>query len=120
MRLENLLNQCPLGSVIDIKLGKNTFNPKASKEKIARHIDKSNKSTSCTLYFRISGMIVKDKNGNAIKKAKKSDLYLNIKEEEIPELISEILKSNESQTINSAALKKLIEFVESLIQFFSK
>lgn len=59
-------------------------------------MNKSNKSTSSSLYFRISGMIVKDKNGNTIKSPKKSDLYLNIKEQDIPELISEILQSNDS------------------------
>lgn len=81
-----------MGSIIDIKLGRNTCDPTANKEKRAKYDKKYMSSTSTQVGFRVSGYIIKDKQGISIEKSRN---YKAITLDIIPELLAKLLKSNE-------------------------
>ena len=61
------------GSIIDIKFGRTTYWHTAKEQKKLKEENKAKKTTSYNLYFRVVGIIIKDKIGNVINRITKSN-----------------------------------------------
>ena len=116
--LENLCFMHPKASVIDLKLGKVTYMPNHSDDVKNYHINKSEKTISSKLGFRLSGMLLKDKKGNMAHKAVKEEIYYEITTETISDCLRKFLASNESENINIEATKYFTGFLREITEFF--
>lgn len=116
--IENFLYKHSKASILDLKLGRVTYPLEAPADKKEKCIAKEKLTTSGELGFRISGMILKDKNGKVLEKGSRHQIYFGITPENLPEYIEKFLKSNESPEINQEALKYFLGFVDELTNFF--
>ena len=81
-------------SIMDIKIGKITYDIDATNEKIQKEVTKTNKSTGLTLNFRITGYILKDEYGNISEKRYRKNCFYNLKSQDILPLLNRFLRSN--------------------------
>lgn len=118
--MENCFLGCEKGSTIDLKLGKNTCAPHKSEEKKKKQAEFSEQSTSNTLFFRVSGVAIRDKQGKITKNLKKKEAFLQFKEADIPVVLREVLQSNGLETFNQKVKDEFVKFLEELLQFYEK
>lgn len=118
--MENCFLGCEKGSVIDLKLGKNTCAPNKSEEKKKKQAEFSEKSTSSTFNFRVSGVSIRNKQGKIVQNYKKKEAFLKYKEADIPIVIREVFQSNELKTFNQAVKDSFVKFLEEFLEFYEK
>ena len=73
VEMENMLMDKEIGSILDIKFGRVTYWHTAKEEKKIKEEIKAKSTTSYNLYFRVVGIIIKDKVGNVINRITKSN-----------------------------------------------
>lgn len=73
IEMENMLTNKENGSIIDIKFGRVTCWHTAKEQKKIKEEIKAKKTTSYNLYFRVVGIIIKDKAGNVVNRITKSN-----------------------------------------------
>ena len=106
------------GSVLDLKMGTNSFTKYSSEERRERIKRKDEKSTSSVLGFRVTGYIIKDQEGQVLEKVLKPHGTATV--DKIPEIIANVLKSNGLASVNLEALKFLLEKAREMLNFFEK
>mmetsp|Transcript_23934 Transcript_23934/g.23615 ORF Transcript_23934/g.23615 Transcript_23934/m.23615 type:complete len:141 (+) Transcript_23934:341-763(+) len=79
-------------------------------------MDKDAKSTSKCLGFRVTGYIVKDKEGAVVEKVYKP--FRKLAEDQIPSIFVQILKSNGREEVNREALEFLKVKAMQMLDFF--
>lgn len=89
--LENLLSGYDHANIMDCKLGRITWTSKHSEKTIINQEAKNKGTTSGTLGFRISGLIVKDNDGNKVEHLVKSEAFNNIRDDNIHEYFRKIV-----------------------------
>ena len=114
--MEDLLQNLPNGSLMDIKLGRETYPPHADIEKKTKENEKNQKTTTLELGFRVTGLIRRDKQGNVIEKSTRHDCYFFVTKDNIVEKIRNIFKSNEQESVNKEALEYVQKFVDKCVK----
>lgn len=89
--LENLLSGYDHPNIMDCKLGRITWTSKHSEKTIMNQEAKNKQTTTGTLGFRISGIIVKDNEGNKVEQLVKSEAFSNIRDDNIHEYFRKIV-----------------------------
>ncbi|EGR29138.1 hypothetical protein IMG5_162410 [Ichthyophthirius multifiliis] len=118
--LQNLTQNCQLGSIIDLKIGQNTIHESYTQKKHDEALLKDHNSTSFTLGFRISGVIIKDQKGVPIEKVNLGKFLQKFTKEQTQEYIIKVFKSNQKEEINMEALENFMIFTQDLLEFFEK
>lgn len=80
--LENLLDNCENPNIMDCKLGRITWAKEDSEKKKEKRKLINKYSTTDILGFRLTGILVRDKNGNILKKEIKRAIESKIKSED--------------------------------------
>lgn len=105
--LENLLTDYQHSNIMDCKLGRITWTSKHSEETIRNQEAKNRETTSGSLGFRISGIVVKDNEGNKVEQLVKKEAFSYITDQNIHEFFRKIVtKDGQLQ----------VEVVEQFIQ----
>ena len=73
-------------------------------------------TTSPTLGFRITGYVIKRKDGSVLQIANRK--YRNFEEKDIPTIFSIVLSGNEKNEINKEALEFFKERTSELLDYF--
>ena len=112
--MENLLINKENGSLLDVKLGYKGLLNNPKKEKQLYELAKSRISTSEELGFRLTGLVLKDKNGKVGFQIKNKEAHLTVNKNNLKEYLKQFFLSNEADSINKDAVKYFIEFMKRL------
>lgn len=112
--LENLLTDYDHPNILDCKVGKVTWTPDHNERKTADQKKKAETTTTGSLGFRISGLIVKDEHGAVVESFAKEEGFYGISPENIHEFFKKIVGEDKKQ------VKRLIRQTEKLIGWFKK
>jgi len=115
--LENLNRNCEHANLMDCKLGKITWKQTSSLEKIEKKKLNNANSTTNLVGFRVSGMIIKDSEGNITDAAKNKDSFELIKNKnDIKHYFTKFI------SVNGEIKRSVLEFIKiqigSLLTFF--
>ena len=111
--LENLLTGYDHPSILDCKIGKVTWTKDHNERKTADQMKKAAETTTGSLGFRISGMVVKDENGTVVESFAKEEGFFNINADNIHEFFRKIVGDN-----NEKQIKKFIKQTKKIIHWF--
>jgi hypothetical protein len=112
--LENLLWGCENANIIDCKIGKETWNKFTEPSKVAKFRKKALATTSASLGFRISGIVVKDARNHIIESFRNEEGYFKVTESNISEYFKKLVGENLRQ------VKSAIKLTKKLIAWFRK
>ena len=118
--LENLIVRMPNCSIIDMKLGRITHSPYASEQKKKEYTEKSARTTSNSLGFRVSGYVIRDDQGNVLKKNTKSGCYYDLDDKSVRDLLKEVLGYSSDKEANEKATEGVLSFLSKLIAWFEQ
>ena len=116
IKLENLLVGKPNANILDLKMGTTSITCNTKPDRIELTRAKDAKTTSATLGFRVTGYIIKDRNGQVLEKETKP--HGKAKAEQIPGIITKLLKGNELDEINREALEFFRKRAEEMLEYF--
>lgn len=117
--LENLNFNCENANVMDCKLGKITWKKNASPEKIERKKLNNAKSTTNSVGFRISGMIIKDSEGNVTDRINMKNTFDLVKDKnDLKDYFKKFVSENGE--IKRSVLEFVLLQVKNLLLFFRK
>jgi hypothetical protein len=111
--LENLLWGMVNPNLLDCKLGKITWTKDHKPRSSAGQMKKAVKTTTGSLGFRISGLVIRDANGKEVESFK-DEGHFGITAENIHESFRKIVGDDEK------ILEKVIEETKKLIKWFDK
>lgn len=116
--LENLLAGYDHPNIMDCKIGRITWTANRSEETIRRRKIKSNLTTSSSLGFRVSGLVVKDNQGNKIEQILKKEAYNNINQANIHEYFRKIVTDGDRLQVE--VIEQFIRETERLKEWFRR
>ena len=114
--LENLLHKYPNANFMDCKLGKVTWTPHHSEENVKMQQEKNKTTTTGSLGFRISGLVVKDNKGKKVESWAKEEGYFNINSDNIHEQFTKIVTKDGKVQLN--VVNDFITKTQSLLGWF--
>jgi len=114
VKMENVNFGLTHPSYIDVKMGTQTYAPDYPEEKKKRHQEADKKTTTPTHGLKISGMVIKDKDGNTTHKLYKSE----VKADELPKTFRYLLTSGGATKPNEEALNHYIKVCQEVLEFF--
>ena len=97
MVLENLLTGFDNPNLLDCKIGKVTWTRDHNEAKLADQRKKAESTTTGSLGFRITGLVVKDHNGQTVESIMKDEGFSTIKQDNIHEYFNKIVNGNKEQ-----------------------
>lgn len=111
--LENITSGRERGSIIDFKLGKSSLHETYSPEKWKMTAKKDEKSTSASLGFRLSGVILKDDISIPAEVVKKGSYITSLRKKDVIEYTRRLFASNQGkfEDVNPVPLKGFIEYL---------
>jgi hypothetical protein len=112
--LDNLLWEMEHPNLLDCKLGKVTWTKDHNARKTADQKKKAEETTTGSLGFRISGLVVKDVDGNVVESFAKEEGFYGITADNIHESFKKIVGDDQK------LLKKVIKETKKLIKWFEK
>ncbi|OMJ83882.1 hypothetical protein SteCoe_15110 [Stentor coeruleus] len=112
--LENLLTDYDHPNILDCKIGKVTWTPDHNERKTADQKKKAETTTTGSLGFRISGLVVKDEHGAVVESFAKEEGFYGISPENIHEFFKKIVGEDKKQ------VKKFIRQTGKIIDWFKK
>ena len=112
--LENLLTGYDHANILDCKIGKVTWTKDHNERKTADQKKKAEETTTGSLGFRISGLVVKDDKGKVIESFTKDEGFQKVKPENIHEYFNKVVSNNQEH------IKQIIKQTKRLIRWFKK
>ena len=97
MVLENLLTGYDNPNLLDCKIGKVTWTRDHTEAKLADQRKKAESTTTGSLGFRITGLVVKDPSGQTVESIMKDEGFSTIKLDNIHEYFNKIVNGNKEQ-----------------------
>ena len=116
--MENLLLGYDHPNIMDCKLGRITWTSKHTEETIKNQEEKNKLTTSGSLGFRISGIVVKDQEGNKVEQLVKSAAFMNITESNIHEYFRKIV--TDGDRVQTEIVQEFIVGAERVKAWFER
>ena len=116
--LENLLQGYDHPNIMDCKLGKITWTSHHTEEKIRNQEAKDFLTTTGSLGFRISGLVVKSSSGEKIEQLVKKDAFYKITAENIHDYFRKIVEMNGE--IQQDIVREFINETEKIKSWFER
>jgi hypothetical protein len=116
IKLENLLQGRANANILDLKMGTTSITVNTPLDQYERANEKDAKTTSVSLGFRVTGYIIKDKEGKVIEKEVKP--HGKALAEHIPGIISKVLSGNDLGSINQEALDFVTKRAGEMLEYF--
>jgi 1D-myo-inositol-tetrakisphosphate 5-kinase/inositol-polyphosphate multikinase len=116
--MENLLLGYDHPNIMDCKLGRITWTSRHSEETIRNQEAKNKVTTTGSLGFRISGLVVKDSAGAKVEQLVKSEAFMNITESNIHEYFRKIVLDGDR--IQTEVVQQFIEETERVKSWFER
>lgn len=116
LNLENLNEGYDNANLIDLKLGKCTSPYQDSPEKFERKKYKNSFTTSVSLGFRVSGVIILDEAGKTTLSLQKIDAKYSINKDNIKDLFAMLITKN--SLIQKNLLPEILKETKKILHFF--
>lgn len=116
--LENLVTGYDHPNMMDCKLGRITWTSYHSEEVIRRRKIKYRMTTTDTLGFRISGILINDSLGNKLEHLVKNEAYTSINNDNINEFFRKIVTVD--GRLQHDAVEKFIDETERIRRWFER
>lgn len=116
--MENLLTGYENPNIMDCKLGKITWTSHHSEETKRNQEAKNKDTTTGSLGFRISGIVIKDDHGKKVESWAKNEGFFGINEHNIHEQFLKIVTQNGH--LNKDAINLFITETQKLLDFFER
>ncbi|CDW72872.1 UNKNOWN [Stylonychia lemnae] len=102
IKLDNLMFGMENASILDLKMGTSSITVNTPKKLYEKVSQKDAKTTSVSLGFRVTALIVKDEKGEIVEKIRKP--HETVDASNMHEFIIKVLKSNSHPEVNREAL----------------
>lgn len=116
--LENLLNDYTHPNIMDCKLGRVTWTSHHTEETIRNQEAKNKLTTTGSLGFRISGLVIKSNTGEKLEQLVKKDAFYKITDQNIHEFFRKIITVDGE--IQSDVLNFFIQETEKIKNWFER
>ncbi len=116
--LENLLKGFDHPNIMDCKLGRITWTSNRSQETARNREAKNKLTTTASLGFRVSGLVVKDNQGNKVEQLLKKEAYLRITEANIHEYFRKIVMDGDRLQVE--VIEQFISETEKIKNWFER
>ena len=112
--LENLLIGYENSNILDCKLGKVTWSKHHDQRRTEKRKKRAEETTSKVLGFRITGLVIRDDNGNIIEASSKYNGCYLIKEENVHHTLKKIVRYDQNR------VKTFIKQTQDILDWFNK
>jgi len=116
--LENLHYGYDHPNLIDCKVGKRTWDSYDNLEKIEKQKEKNLNSICNDYSFRITGLVIRNKDGKIIEQIRKEESLIQITKRNVKEFFIKLTSYDDLLQIN--LVKDLISQTENILEFFKK